>query len=124
METATRFITAIRRGDLECQSSGIPRGMMAAAVTAALATCVLFFVVSWVSLSPPLLFARGRFLSGGRALGFGPLVPPLFRPNPPAPPPPYAPRSASNFPQVFAKPISATPKVPPGFEVELFVSKL
>ena len=33
METARRFITAIRRGDLECQSSGTPRGMMAAAVT-------------------------------------------------------------------------------------------
>src|SRR5215813_12309904 len=43
METATRFITAIRRGDLECWSSGIPRGMTAAAVTAVLATCCAVF---------------------------------------------------------------------------------
>jgi glucose/arabinose dehydrogenase len=39
-------------------------------------------------------------------------------------PPPYATRSASNPPRVIAKPASATPKVPPGFEVELFVSNL
>src|SRR6516164_7208673 len=43
METARRFITTIRRGDFECWSSSIPRGMMAGAVIAALATCVLFF---------------------------------------------------------------------------------
>jgi hypothetical protein len=29
--------------------------------------------------------------------------------------PPYATRSASNFPRVIAKPASAAPKVPPGF---------
>jgi hypothetical protein len=31
---------------LECWSSSIPRGIMAAAVSAALATCVLFFCAS------------------------------------------------------------------------------
>jgi glucose/arabinose dehydrogenase len=39
-------------------------------------------------------------------------------------PPPYATRSASNPPQVVAKPVSAAPKVPPGFQVELFASNL
>jgi glucose/arabinose dehydrogenase len=39
-------------------------------------------------------------------------------------PPPYATRSASNPPRVIGKPVSAAPKVPPGFQVELFVSNL
>jgi hypothetical protein len=39
-------------------------------------------------------------------------------------PPPYATRSASNPPSIIAKPVSAAPKVPPGFQVELFASNL
>jgi len=60
METARRFITAIRRGDLECRSSGIPRGKMAAAVTAPLAICVLLFV--------PAVFAQPASDSLGELL--------------------------------------------------------
>ena len=122
METARRFITAIRRGDLECWSSGIPRGMMAAAVTAALATCVLFFVPA--VFAQPASDSLGELLVGKAAFGDWRTDAPLVRRKITDLPPPYATRSASNFPQVIAKPISATPKVPPGFEVELFVSKL
>ena len=39
-------------------------------------------------------------------------------------PPPYATRSESNPPRVIAKPVSAAPRVPPGFQVELFASHL
>ena len=61
METARRFITAIRRGDLECWSSGISCGMMAAAVTAALATCVLFFASA--PFAQPASDALGELLT-------------------------------------------------------------
>src|SRR5215472_587992 len=115
METATtRFITAIRRGDLECQSSGIPRGMIAAAVTAALATCVLFFVPA--VFAQPASDSLGEPLVGKAAFGDWRTHAPLVRRKITVLPPPYATRSASNFPQVIAKPISATPKVPPGFK--------
>jgi len=49
METARQFITAtaVTKADrncvLGCWSPSIPRGIMAAAVTVALATCVLLF---------------------------------------------------------------------------------
>jgi len=49
METARQFITATavskagHNGALGCWSFSIRRGIMAAAVTAVLATCVLFF---------------------------------------------------------------------------------
>jgi glucose/arabinose dehydrogenase len=39
-------------------------------------------------------------------------------------PPPYATRSVANPPRVIARPVSAAPKVPPGFQVELFASDL
>src|SRR5262249_37605660 len=122
METARRFITAIRRGDLECWSSGIPRGMMAAAVTAVLATCCAVFA--------PAVFAQaasdslGELLVGKAAFGDWPTDPPLVRRKPPALPPPYATRSASNPPRVVPKPVSAAPRVPPGFQVELFAANL
>lgn len=37
-------------------------------------------------------------------------------------PSPYATRSADNAPRVVAKPVSAAPTVPPGFQVDLFAS--
>src|SRR5262249_57819057 len=39
-------------------------------------------------------------------------------------PPPYTPRSASNPARVVPRPVSAVPRVPPGFQVELFASNL
>ena len=71
METARRFITAIRRGDLECWSSSIPRGMMAAAVTAALATCVLFFAPA--VFAQPASDSLGELLVGKAAFGRHPI---------------------------------------------------
>src|SRR5262244_1189870 len=123
METATtRFITAIRRGDLECQSSGIPRGMMAAAVTAALATCVLFFVPA--VFAQPASDSLGELLVGKAAFGDWRTDAPLVRRKITDLPPPYATRSASNPPRVVPKPVSAAPRVPPGFQVELFAANL
>ena len=67
METARRFITAIRRADLECWSSSIPRGMMAAAVTAALATCALFLAAA--VFAQPASDSLGELLVGKAAFG-------------------------------------------------------
>ena len=109
METARRFITAIRRGDLECWSSGIPRGMMAAAVTTALASCVLFFAPA--PFAQPASDALGELLVGKAAFGDWRTDAPLVRRKITDLPAPYATRSASNPPRVIAKPASATPKV-------------
>src|SRR6516165_8768088 len=106
METARRFITAIRRGDLECRSSGI---MMAAAVTATLASCVLFFAPA--PFAQPASDALGELLVGKAAFGDWRTDAPLVRRKITDLPAPYATRSASNPPRVIAKPASATPKV-------------
>src|SRR6516162_7149434 len=77
METVRRFITAIRRGGLECWSSSIPRGMMAAAVTAALATCVLFFVPA--VFAQPASDSLGELLVGKAGSGEEPMLDPRRR---------------------------------------------
>ena len=122
METARRFITTIRRGDFECWSSSIPRGMMAAAVIAALATCVLFFAPA--VFAQPASDSLGELLVGKAAFGDWRTDAPLVRRKITDLPPPYATRSASNPPRVIARPVSAVPRVPPGFQVELFASNL
>jgi hypothetical protein len=99
-----------------------PAGIMAAAVTAALATCVLFFAPA--AFAQPASDSLGELLVGKAAFGDWRTDAPLVRRKITDLPPPYATRSASNPPRVIAKPASATPKVPPGFEVELFVSNL
>ena len=99
-----------------------PAGIMAAAGTAALATCVLFFAPA--VFAQPASDSLGELLVGKAAFGDWRTDAPLVRRKITDLPPPYATRSASNFPRVIAKPVSATPKVPPGFEVELFVSNL
>ena len=99
METARRFITAIRRGDLECWSSGISCGMMAAAVTAALATCVLFFASA--PFAQPASDALGELLVGKAAFGDWRTDAPLVRRKITDLPAPYATRSASNPPRVI-----------------------
>ena len=99
METARRLITAIRRGDLECWSSGIPRGMMAAAVTTALASCVLFFAPA--PFAQPASDALGELLVGKAAFGDWRTDAPLVRRKITDLPAPYATRSASNPPRVI-----------------------
>src|SRR5262245_42350109 len=122
METATRFITAIRRGDLECWSSGIPRGMMAAAVTTVLATCCAVFAPA--VFAQPASDSLGELLVGKAPFGDWRTDAPLVRRKITDLPPPYATRSASNPPRVVPRPVSAVPRVPPGFQVELFASNL
>jgi glucose/arabinose dehydrogenase len=128
METAKQFImaTPITKADLNGAlgywSRSISRAIMAAAVTAGLATYVLF--VAPVVFAQPASDSLGELLVGRAAFGDWRTDAPLVRRKITELPPPYATQSASNDPQVVAKPVSAAPKVPPGFQVELFVSNL
>src|SRR5213078_1368099 len=65
-----------------------------------------------------------RGVVGKAALGDWRTDAPLVRRKITELPPPYATRSASNPPRLIAKPASAAPKVPPGFQVELFAANL
>src|SRR6266436_8234898 len=95
---------------------------MAAAGTAALATCVLFFAPA--VFAQPASDALGELLVGKAALGDWRTDAPLVRRKITDLPPPYATRSASNPVRLIARPASAAPKVPPGFQAELFASNL
>src|SRR5262249_22179348 len=128
METVRQLITATavskagRNGALGCWSFSIPCGITVAAVTAAPATRVPVFsparFAQPASDSPcGLLICKAAF---GDWRTDAPLVLRQITPLPP----PYATRSASNPPRVIAKPVSAVPRVPPGFQVELFASNL
>src|SRR5262245_15506627 len=85
---------------------------------------------SWSVFFAPTVFAQpasdslGELLVGKAAFGDWRTDAPLVRRKITDLPSPYATRSASNPPRVIAKPASSTPKVPPGFEVELFASNL
>src|SRR5262245_27651829 len=128
METARQFITvtpaikADRNGTLECWSPSSPRVIVAAAVTTAVATCSLFFALTVFAQSAS--DSLGELLVGKAAFGDWRADAPLVRRKITELPPPYTTRSASNPPRVIAKPVYATPKVPPGFHVELFASNL
>src|SRR5262250_721689 len=128
METGRQFITATpaikadRNGTLECWSLSSPRVIVAAAVTAAVATCSLFFALT--VFAQPVSDSLGELLVGKAAFGDWRADAPLVRRKTTDLPQPYATRSASNPPRVIAKPASATPKVPPGFQVELFATNL
>ena len=89
---------------------------------AAFAACSLFFAPG--ALAQPASDALGELLVGQAAFGDWRTDAPLVRRKITELPAPYATRSASNFPRVIAKPPSATPKVPPGFQAELFASNL
>ena len=91
-------------------------------VTAAVATCVLFFAPT--VFAQPASDSLGELLVGKAAFGDWRTDAPLVRRKITDLPPPYATRSASNSPRVVAKPVSAAPRVPPGFQVELFASNL
>src|SRR5262249_35121130 len=128
METARQFITftavskAGRNGALGCWLPSIPRRIMAVVVTAAGATCALCFWPA-VFAQPAPVFLWGLFF-GKAAFGDLRTDAPLVRRKITDLPQPYATRSASNPPRVVAKPVSAAPRVPPGFQVELFASNL
>jgi glucose/arabinose dehydrogenase len=118
--TAPRVTKTDRNEALGRWWPSILRGIPPSAVRAGLATCVLFFA--------PAVFAQaasdslGELLVGQAAFGDWRADAPLVRRKITDLPAPYATRSASNPPRVIAKPVSAAPKVPPGFHVELFAS--
>src|SRR5262249_59152164 len=82
-------------------------------------------VFSAPSFSPtPASDSLGELLVGKAAFGDWRTDAPLVRRKITDLPPPYATRSASNPPRVIARPASAVPNVPPGFQVKLFASNL
>jgi hypothetical protein len=126
LQTARQFIAATpvpaadRNGALGCASSGNAGGIIAGALAAAFASWFFAPTVLAQGASDSL----GELLVGKAALGDWRTDAPLVRRKITELPPPYATRSASNFPRVIAKPASAAPKVPPGFQVELFAANL
>jgi glucose/arabinose dehydrogenase len=123
MQIARQFITAAPIATyFRMWSPSIPRASLAAAIIAALATCVLPFAPA--VFAQPASDSFGQLLVGKAAFGDWRTDAPLVRRKITDLPPPYATRSVSNPPRVIAKPISAAPKVPPGFQVELFASDL
>jgi glucose/arabinose dehydrogenase len=95
---------------------------MAVAVTAALASCSL--LLAPVVLAQGASDSIGELLEGKAAFGDWRSDAPLVRRKITELLPPYATRSAANSPRVVAKPAAAAPKVPPGFQVELFAANL
>src|SRR5262252_452071 len=97
-------------------------GQFIAATLTAFAACSLFF--SSALFAQQVFESLGELLVGKAAFGDWRADAPLVRRKITELPPPYATRSASNPPRVIARPVSAVPRVPPGFQVELFVSNL
>src|SRR6266487_179726 len=128
MDTVRQFITATpvtktdRNGALGCGLPSMPRHIMATAVIGALATYVLPFASA--VFAQPASDSLGELLTGKAAFGDWRADAPLVRRKITDLPPPYATRSASNPARVIARPVSAAPNVPPGFQVELFASNL
>ena len=128
MQTAAQFnmakpvIAADRGAEIRCLSQGPCRAIIAAAVTAALLACSLLLAPA--GLAQGASDSIGELLEGKAAFGDWRSDAPLVRRKITELPPPYATRSASNFPRVVGKPASAAPKVPPGFQVELFAANL
>jgi glucose/arabinose dehydrogenase len=98
----------------------VSKALPPVAVIVALAVCMLAF--------PPAVLAQpqsvGELLVGKAAFGDWRTDAPMVRRKITDLPAPYATRPASNPPRVIGKPVSATPQVPPGFQVELFASNL
>src|SRR6516164_10821555 len=100
----------------------MPGQFIPAVPAATFAVCSLLFGPT--VFAQPASDSLGALLVGKAAFGDWRTDAPLVRRKITELPPPYATRSASNPPRVIAKPASATPKVPPGFQVELFASNL
>ena len=114
-----------RKGALGHWSFSVRVGALLAAGIAALAACVLALPLAPAGFAQPSN-SREALLTGKAAFGDWRTDAPLVRRKITASdlPPPYATRSAENPPRVIARPASAAPKVPPGFQVDLFASDL
>ena len=100
----------------------MPGQFIAASPAAAFAAWSLLFAQT--VLAQPVAESLGELLVGKAAFGDWRADAPLVRRKITELPPPYATRSAPNPPRVVARPVSAVPRVPPGFQVELFASNL
>ncbi len=114
-------ITRDRSGEAGRRSRKPRRVVVAGSLTAAFA-CLLL-------LAPTVLAqgasdSIGELLEGKAAFGDWRSDAPLVRRKITELPPPFATRSAANPPRVIARPAAAAPKVPPGFQVELFAANL
>jgi len=114
-------ITRDRSGEAGRRSRRPRLVVVAGSLTAAFA-CLLL-------LAPTVLAqgtsdSIGELLEGKAAFGDWRSDAPLVRRKITELPPPFATRSAANPPRVIAKPAAAAPKVPPGFQVELFAANL
>src|SRR5262245_53307253 len=91
-------------------------------VTAAVSAVFMTYMLA------PAVFAQtdslGELLVGKAAFGDWRTDAPLIRRKITELPPPFATRAASKPPRVVPKPVSAAPRVPPGFQVELFAANL
>jgi glucose/arabinose dehydrogenase len=128
MEMAAQFsmagpvITRRRSGKVGWPSPRPRCAIIAVAVTAGLVTCSLLLAPA--GLAQGASDSIGELLEGKAAFGDWRSDAPLVRRKITELPPPYATRSAANSPRVIAKPAAAAPKVPPGFQVELFAANL
>lgn len=114
-------ITRDRSGEAGRRSRRPRRVIVAGSLMAAFA-CLLL-------LAPTVLAqgtsdSIGELLEGKAAFGDWRSDAPLVRRKITELPAPFATRSAANPPRVIAKPAAAAPKVPPGFQVELFAANL
>jgi glucose/arabinose dehydrogenase len=114
-------ITRDRSGEARRRSRRPRLVVVAGSLTAAFA-CLLL-------LAPTVLAqgtsdSIGELLEGKAAFGDWRSDAPLVRRKITELPPPFATRSAANPPRVIAKPAAAAPKVPPGFQVQLFAVNL
>src|SRR5215831_16908811 len=100
----------------------MPGQFIAANLAAAFAAWSLLF--AQIVLAQPVPESLGELLVGKAAFGDWRADAPLVRRKITELPPPYTTRSASNPARVVRRPASAVPRVPPGFQVELFASNL
>ena len=127
MQRATQFnmagpVIGRGRGEIGRCSLRLLLAITAGAVIAALLTCSLLFAPT--VLAQGASDSIGKLLEGKAAFGDWRHDAPLVRRKIAELPSPFATRSASNAPRVVAKPADAAPKVPPGFQVELFAANL
>src|SRR5215831_12640255 len=127
MELATQsnmagsLITRDRSGEAGRCSRRLRRAIVAGSVTAAFACSLLLAPAGFAQGASDSI---GDLLEGKAAFGDWRSDAPLVRRKITELPPPFATRSAANPPRVVSKPAAAAPKVPPGFQVELFAANL
>ena len=114
-------ITRDRSGEAGRRARRPRRAIVAGSLTAAFACSLLLAPAVQAQGAADSI---GELLEGKAAFGDWRSDAPLVRRKITELPPPFATRSAANPPRVVAKPAAAAPKVPPGFQVELFAANL